>query len=249
MSLVINKLREMHANRYGFWVLFFLIYLPVIAFILLSASLLIYMFFPRQYHVDFPVIESDKTQLVIISHGVKDSPQSWAESLAEKIEDVDSSVVAWALDWSQYSDNPLTCSVNGKRIGEKIAEQINETYQVTNIHVIAHSCGGFINYGLCNTLHRNAFVKVTYLDPVTIFGGLDWHFGIRNFGNCGDANETYFSTLDNVPGSNQAIPGSDSFDITEVSLAPDNKIPSHLRPVYYYLSTYPNSTEPQYLAK
>lgn len=232
-----QSIYKKHSNALVFWLLFFAFYLPIGSFFLASAALLLYVFWPLQsYIVEVP--QTTSKNIVVISHGLKDSNQTWATKLKGAIEhnSPDSNVVA--IDWSPYAGNAFTCAVNGRRIGNQIAETLIDSDSLANVKVVGHSCGAFVNFGICEGLkaHKPRIeVESVFLDPVSVYGGIRWNFGLNNFGSCADKSMTIFDTEDNVPGSNQAPKYSKGIDVTDLKQQYDYSGTAHQWPIYYYI--------------
>lgn len=219
---------------------------PTMLFILISTLLFAYMYWPKANVVfDHFEIGNDSTYLVINSHGVNDSPNSWPTLLKKAIQTthVDElsnyKVQVINIDWQLLANNPISCAVQGKRIGEQIGKKIAQKPQVTVVHAVAHSCGAFVNYGICLALKQLApekLVQTTYLDPVSVYAGIWWHYGVHRFGSCADFSDAYIDTEDGVPGSNVRLPHSRTQDVT--SLKNIAGVAAHAWPTYYYVQAY-----------
>ncbi|MDO6426653.1 hypothetical protein Q4489_06485 [Thalassotalea sp. 1_MG-2023] len=175
---------------------------------------------------------------------MKDSNRGWAKQLESLLKQHDEHEFVINIDWEHYADNALTCSVNGRRIGTKIAEKLTQFDQLTSVKVIGHSCGGFINLGLCEGLkaaNEHMKVKSVYLAPVSVYGGIFWNYGTQNFGRCADESVTYFDHEDKVPGSNKAPVYSEGVDITHLKESFDYHGSTHQWPIYYFLKINANN--------
>ena len=107
-----------------------------------------------------------------------------------------------------------------------------------SLHLIAHSCGSFVSLGICQALkaHRNdVTVQSTYLDPVTVYGGVFWDYGVTRFGSCADFSDAYIDIADTGPGSNQLLPLTHTFDVTPARKRAGFARPPHVWPKVYYL--------------
>lgn len=237
--ILFRKLYSKHPNILSFWFLFFLIYFPIASFLFTSLALMLFIFWPFQhYQIDFPDVSSES--LVVISHGLKDSNRSWAQVLKQKIQAQGQGIDVIALDWSPYSDNAFTCAVNGRRIGNRLAELASRNAHLTEVRLVGHSCGAFINYGFCETLKslkKEVIIATVYLDPVSVYGGIMWNYGINNFGKCADTSMTFFDTEDSVPGSNRAPVNSNGLDVTELKEKINYSGHPHQWPIYYYINS------------
>ncbi|WP_286272199.1 hypothetical protein [Thalassotalea hakodatensis] len=223
--------------------MFFAFYLPLLSFVLVTLVLLVYIFWPfTHYNIPFPEVSNSAHQphsVTVISHGLKDSNRGWAKQLESHLKQHDKHELIVNIDWEDYADNALTCSVNGRRIGTKIAEKLTQIDQLTSVKVIGHSCGGFINLGLCEGLksaNEQVKVKSVYLAPVSVYGGIFWNYGTQNFGRCADESITYYDREDKVPGSNKVPVYSEGVDITQLKESFGYQGPSHQWPIYYFLA-------------
>lgn len=220
--------------RLAIW--FFLI-LPIGAFFVVSAAIITYIFWPNSYNTTAPFEFGSAKHVFFISHGLKDNSLSWPKALKTELDHRFPNAIIINFDWSLYAENALTCSVNGIRIGEYIGEQLAES-RVETLHLIGHSCGSFINLGMCKAIKQTkpaVFIQTTYLDPVSIYGGLFFDYGIDNFGKCANYSETFFDIEDGVPGSNQALTHSHSVDVTPYKTQFDFNGPAHLWPTEFYI--------------
>ncbi|GEM_PF-1171428 len=217
--------------------------LPVISFILGSAILLSYTYWPTDYSkMKMPHIDPMTQNIVLIAHGRGDTPASWAAPLKvileQKISSPRDTAQVIALDWSAYSSSIFRCSVDGMRIGHALGETIAESAELQSVHLIGHSCGAYVVLGLCESLKakRNDIeVQSTYLAPVSIYGALFWNYGINHFGDCANFSEAYIDSEDGVAGSNQLIPNTHTFNVTDARKATRSSKSPHIWPTYYYL--------------
>ncbi|WP_448564055.1 alpha/beta hydrolase [Thalassotalea ganghwensis] len=240
-KLLLKRFYTWHRNPPYFWLAFFLVYLPIFPFIVISIGVFIYIFWPlKSYEVDFELF--NKEQLIVVAHGLKDTNQTWAQEIADLWRKKLPTAHVVTIDWHRYSNNAFTCAVNGERIGREIARQIKTNAVINKVRVIGHSCGAFINLGICEELRVNSHKKTTYtiesiyLDPVSVYGGLFWDYGIKHFGQCADSSVTYFDTEDSVPGSNKAPLNSKGIDVTSYKQALNYKGKAHQWPIYYYIN-------------
>ncbi len=233
-----NKPYLKHPNAVVFWLLFLALYFPIVSFLLVSIGLLGFIFWPFQSY-DVNVKNTPSQSVTVISHGLKDDNRSWVTTLEKQLLEKDNTTSVIGVDWSRFADNALTCSVNGRRIGNNIAHLLLSNPNLKNIKLIGHSCGAFVNYGICEVItqsNTNITIKSIYLDPVSIYGGLFWDFGINKFGSCADQSITYFDTDDNVPGSNRAPIHSFGVDVTNYKRQFKFEGSPHQWPIYYYIS-------------
>lgn len=218
------------------------IVLPAFSFVMGSAVILAYIFWPTDYYrITMPSITHNAENIVLLTHGLNDTPASWSTSLKQSFEQQLSrrseSFQVIALDWNPYSANALRCSVDGKRIGALLGREIAASAQLRSAHLIGHSCGSFVILGFCEALkavNSNIRVQSTYLAPVNIYGGMFWNYGNSHFGSCADFSETYFDREDTVGDGRQAPSNTHGFDITAARKSRENMISPHVWPTVYY---------------
>lgn len=252
-----NKLLKIYKkNRILRWLWWLAVIIPGVPFIFISIGLQIYMHWPRSYQdIEIKELNSQSQYLTLSAHGVNDTAQSWGIPLKTLMEQQENSQLSVfiqqhiALDWQPYSNNALLCSVAGKSIGKKLAKQVSNLPHLKGIHLIGHSCGSFLIYGFCQQLKAdNSAIKVqtTYLDPVSVYSGVFWQYGVENFGRCADFSDTYIDTEDTVPGSNQMLEHSITFDVTQLRKSNKLTYASHAWPTHFYLNAYNNKQVPIY---
>lgn len=221
-----------------FWFCVVLLGVPAGSFVLLSLSLMIYIYWPMSLdEAVFPDVDPGVEHIVVISHGLRDTAETWSDKLAATLSTDNGKVQIISLDWNPYAQNTLRCSVDGKRLGESLGNHLAASSNLQSLHLIAHSCGAFVSLGICESLreHRsNVAVQSTYLDPVTVYGGLFWDFGLERFGTCADFSDAYIDTGDDVPGSNQLLPATHTFDVTAARSLASFDGPPHVWPTVYY---------------
>lgn len=233
-------------------VIFFVIIIPGIPFILGSLGYVIYAFWPWDIsNITNIKIVPSAGHISISAHGVNDSPASWSDDLQLAIsKKTNQSQQSISLDWRPFSNNPLICSVIAKRIGKVIGEKIAQTDSVKSIHAIGHSCGAFVVFGLCEGVKasgRDIKIQTTYLDPVSVYAGFFWQYGVNNFGSCAGFSDAYIDTGDTVPGSNQTLHNAHTFDVTQVRLDHHSGEIPHNWPTIYYKDAYINDLVPLYI--
>ena len=81
---------------------------------------------------------------------------------------------------------------------------------------------------------REVVIQSTYLDPVSVYGGLFWNYGLTRFGACADFSDAYIDTEDGVPGSNQRLPSAHTFDVTQARKRTTFSGSPHVWPTAYY---------------
>lgn len=239
------------------WLWWLAVIIPGVPFILFSVGFQLYAHWPRDYsQITSLAIKPNTQYLSLSAHGVKDSPKSWSNELQNIIKHSNNAQLAElskaqvSLAWQPYSDNALVCSVTGKNIGEELADKIALLPNLKAVHLIGHSCGSFVIYGLCEKLKQikpTITVQTTYLDPVSIYSGIFWRYGVDKFGDCADFSDSYIDTKDGVPGSNEKLKNAYTFDVTDIRLEKNLPYAPHAWPTHFYLDAYKNSKVPVYL--
>lgn len=237
-----GQLRQWIKKRWMRLLFVVFIGLPVLSFLLASTMLLSYTYWPAKYSkITTPQIDPMAQHIFLIAHGLGDTTLSWTDPLkatldAQNASRSDSTQVI-ALDWSAYSNAPFRCSTNGRRIGHILGKTLAESATLESVHLIGHSCGAFVVLGLCESLkeiRHDIQVQSTYLDPVSIYGAVFWNYGINHFGGCADFSEVYIDTEDGVAGSNQLIPNTHTFDVTNARKGTGFSQQPHVWPTRYY---------------
>ena len=91
--------------------------------------------------------------------------------------------------------------------------------------------------GICEAVksdRKDVLIQTTFLDPVSVYGGIFWNYGVEKFGSCSDFGDSYIDTGDPVPGSNDLIPHTITFDVTGARKKSGFKGLPHVWPVVYY---------------
>ena len=255
--MLINKLRLLYRQYWlARWLWWLGIVIPGVPFVLISLALLVFMQWPRDYQtVDTVNFTSEVEYLTLSAHGVKDTPKSWSDELQKTfaqtlplaLKNVHLQHVS--LNWQAYSDNVFMCSVAGKNIGHELGNKLAKIPNLKGVHLIGHSCGSFVVLGLCESLKQqraSVMVQTTYLDPVSVYSGIFWHYGLDHFGGCADFSDTYIDTEDTVPGSNQALVYSYTFDVTQERVKRNLDYAPHAWPPIFYLEAVKKNQVPIY---
>jgi len=233
---------------------YWLILVPSIPFIFTSLGLLIYVYWPRNFSSITQFSISDNVEYITLSaHGVNDSPASWSDELEElmsispypQLNNIRS--LNKSIDWQKYANNVFICSVAGKKIGTDIGKRLANQPSLKAVHAIGHSCGAFVTLGICEgikSMNPEIIVQTTYLDPVSVYSGVFWDYGIENFGSCADFSDNYIDTRDTVPGSNQALSNTYTFDVTLKQTEDDALYPPHAWPTHFYIKAYKDQQVP-----
>jgi len=254
LKLKFFKINQPNKKTIFRWLIIIFIILPVIPFILSTLGLLAYSFWPRDFDESTNFIIDENTEYITLSaHGVKDSPASWSNQLMSIMHQSPSATIkdlhqqTISIDWQKFSNNVFICSTAGKQLGFEIGTKIAKQANIKGVHVIGHSCGAFVALGICQGVksgNANIIVQSTYLDPVSVYGGVFWDYGLDNFGRCANFSDSYIDTEDSIPGSNQALPHSITFDVTSIRLDGEYKVPPHVWPTKYYIEAYKQEKVP-----
>lgn len=252
-----NKLHSLYKKYWLVrWLWWLGVVIPGVPFVLVSLVFLLFMHWPRDYqevvNIDYA---PDVEYLTLSAHGVKDTPASWSDALQSTFAVVEHSSFSKlkkqhiSLSWQPYSDNVFICSVTGKNIGYELGEQIGKMPKLKAVHLVGHSCGSFVIFGLCESLkeqNSSIGIQTTYLDPVSVYSGIFWDYGLNNFGRCADFSDAYIDTEDSVPGSNQALPYVYTFDVTQTRVGDDLTYTPHQWPTIFYLNALKKNQVPIY---
>ncbi|MDH3375633.1 MAG: hypothetical protein OEQ39_01515 [Gammaproteobacteria bacterium] len=238
-----NKTRRAVLVKLFLW----LVVYPGIPFVVGSIGIIGYANWPRNFETfDLPTIAAATEQVVFIVHGKDDDTNTWAlEMQAIYRDQSDNATQVFALDWTPYSDNFLRCSVDGHQIGVGLGERLATHTNVKNVHLIGHSAGAFVVYGLCEGTKRvseSIQIQTTYLDPLGIYGGMRRDYGLNNFGSCADFSEAYIDVESGVPGSNEPLLKAHTFDVTGLRSTRSFGESPHIWPVNYYMSELRNGS-------
>ena len=218
--------------------LYVLLIIPGCAFIIGSAGILVYTYWPGDYSgMKLPVSDPEDRHIFVLAHGVRDTSASWSDPLQKILKEKNPDARIISLDWSPYSQSTFRCSVNGKRIGLIIGHELASGKNLESMHLIGHSCGSFVILGICEAVKANrkeVKIQTTFLDPVSVYGGIFWNYGIENFGRFSDFSDSYIDTGDTIPGSNDLIPHTITFDVTKMREKLKYKGSPHVWPTIYY---------------
>lgn len=218
-----------------------LVLLPGGLFAAGSLCILVYANFPLPlgYQVKSVPIEEDAQEVIVLVHGKGDNPSSWADDFARQLrkELLGEHQQVVTVDWEEYSRDIFRSTLNGRRIGNELGGKLAGRKHIERLHLIGHSAGSFVVYGICETVKKmdpDIYVQTTYLDPVTVYRGIDWEYGTRHFGSCANVSDAYIDHDDGVPGSNSPLPHTHTFDVTGLKESAGYTGLPHLWPVQYY---------------
>lgn len=227
------------------WLWWLGIVMPGVCFIVTSVGFLLAMHWPKNYQNVVNIsVDTDVEYLTLSVHGVKDSPASWSDELQHRYSQLQQMPFSElhsqhiSFGWQPYSDNVLNCSVDGKKIGEQLGERFASLPKLQGLHLVGHSCGSFVILGICEALkERNEALSIqtTYLDPVSVYSGIFWDYGIKHFGSCANFSDAYIDTQDTVPGSNQALKNAVTFDVTQIRVQNKFNYAPHAWPTLFYI--------------
>lgn len=212
----------------------------LLVMVLPGIVVLIYSAWPRDItDVQLPVLAASTSSTTILVHGLGDSPAGWSADMLAQVVEIKGLSTSWqgfALDWNPYAESFLRSAVDGQTLGQSLGAEIADNRQLQSVHLIGHSVGAFVVYGICQQLKQinpNIRVHTTYLDPLSLKGSHDWFYGQRNFGRCADFAEAYVDTDDAVPGSSGPLKHTHVFDVT-ASKGAGSDINPHYWPVLFY---------------
>lgn len=222
--------------------LWLLVALPLGPFVLATVVITAYMYLPITYDELKPTeLNSGAEHISIAAHGLRDTANSWALPLMHSMQSSSSAsdriAQHLAIDWNPYSQNTFRCSVDGKRIGYQLGVKLSALPNLKSVDLIGHSCGAFVVLGACEAIksqNPDIVVRSTYLDPVSIYGGFFWRYGLGKFGSCADISDAYIDTGDSVPGSNQALPYATTHNVTQARIDAGYRGSPHVWPTVYY---------------
>ncbi len=221
--------------------IFWLVVVPGIPFVLVSAGILLYANWPGESGLREPAGWSPAAQkLTLVTHGKGDAASGWVTTLTGLLRTKtgpEEQVIG--IDWSRGAKNLFRCSRNADVAGRQLARLVAEhSPALSEIDFIAHSAGGFMAYAFCQqikTIRPDIRMNITYLDPSGIYRGLWWNYGHRNFGSCADQSTTIYNVGDGVPGSEAPPVHGEALDIS--ALRPPEDPNGHLWPVHYFIHT------------
>ena len=187
--------------------------------------------------------------LLMIIHGSGDNAEDWPEemntAMTRSLPNTDTWDI-WTYDWEEYAESKLSASKSGYELGEQIAYRLLEDpYAYDHVHLIAHSVGCFVSYGIAEHLFRQEStitVHSTHLDPFTGHGMVRWQFGERNFGQYSDFSESYYNKDDSVPSTNGALQFAHNFDVTALRDTSYVEDDFHWWPIEYYIRSIEDET-------
>jgi hypothetical protein len=185
---------------------------------------------------------------VLVVHGAGDGPERWATSMVEQLTPRlvrAERVVLVAYDWKDAARDRLAAPGAGQREGEAIASAL-ATRGVTHLHVIAHSAGAHVAYGLEQGLarwERPPTLHLTLLDPFLGLG-LDFEWGRTRFARRADFAESWLNRGDGVPGTEALVDAAHTFDVTNAASRPAGLTGSqpHWWPIDAFLALEPGGS-------
>lgn len=183
--------------------------------------------------------------LLLVAHGSGDTAADWPADVLQKLDTALAHRELWdlvAYDWSDAAASKTSASKAGLRIGNYIGTKLaSAEYTYERIQLIGHSVGAFVIQGACDAYRKNgsgaARIHLTFLDPFTGNGFIDWTYGKRRFGLGADFAEAYTNTDDPVPSTNGVLKKAHNFDVTALAPAALIGADRHWWPVYFYLES------------
>lgn len=169
--------------------------------------------------------DSSKDVWVLVVHGSGDGPERWAQPLIDTLSArvKTPARVQWvAYDWHDAAKDKLSAAERGQAEGAAIA-QVLVSKQLSHVHVIAHSAGAHVAFGLEQALskaHPRPTLHLTLLDPF-LGKGLDFEWGKARFGTGADFVEQWLNLGDGVPGTETAIAAAHVFDVSKSAGKPE----------------------------
>ncbi|MBL8936710.1 MAG: alpha/beta fold hydrolase [Archangium sp.] len=169
--------------------------------------------------------DSSKDVWVFVVHGSGDGPERWAQPLVDtlSLRVKTPARVQWvAYDWRDAAKDKLSAAERGQAEGAAIAEVL-ESKQLSHVHVIAHSAGAHVAFGLeqaLSTVASRPTLHLTLLDPF-LGKGLDFEWGKTRFGTGADFVEQWLNLGDGVPGTETAVAAAHVFDVSKSAGKPE----------------------------
>lgn len=168
--------------------------------------------------------DSTKDVWVFVVHGSGDGPERWAQPLIETLSPrvKTPARVQWvAYDWRDAAKDKLSAAERGQAEGAAIASVL-KTKPLAHVHVIAHSAGAHVAFGLEQafaSLSPRPTLHLTLLDPF-LGKGLDFEWGKTRFGTSADFVEQWLNLGDGVPGTETAVAAAHVFDVSTSTSKP-----------------------------
>lgn len=169
--------------------------------------------------------DASKDVWVFVVHGSGDGPERWAQPLIDTLSPrvKTPSRVQWvAYDWRDAAKDRLSAAERGQAEGAAIAEVLKNK-QLIHVHVIAHSAGAHVAFGLEQALAKwspRPTLHLTFLDPF-LGKGLDFEWGKTRFGTSAEFVEQWLHLGDGVPGTETAIGAAHVFDVSKSASKPE----------------------------
>ncbi|MCX5902493.1 MAG: hypothetical protein NTV89_03275 [Proteobacteria bacterium] len=169
-----------------------------------------------------PPQSEDALCLLLVVHGSGNTAADWPADLVAKVKTVIPQAGRWdivAYDWSTYAEDKLSAADAGIEIGTAIGATLSSSsYNYERIQFVAHSVGSFVIQAACDAYRAHVShatrIHLTFLDPFTGRGLLDWTYGTKRFGEGADFAEAYINTSDPAPSTNGMLRNAHNFDVT-----------------------------------
>jgi hypothetical protein len=192
-----------------------------------------------------PAQTAGTRNLLFVVHGSGDTAAAWPADFKAGVEKNINHREQWDIvtyDWSTYAEDKATASKSGLEIGRYIGSTLaSGDYHYERIQFVGHSVGAFVVQAACDAYRENATgstrIHLTFLDPFTGNGLIDWTYGKRRFGEGADFAEAYINTDDPVPSSNDPLNKSHNFDVTAQAPESLSDRDRHWWPVSFYIES------------
>lgn len=177
-------------------------------------------------------------RLIVLVHGGGDGAEDWPAAMAEVIS---ANLVeparwdVWTYDWFDDAQGSVNVTRRGEDHGRWLGARLSER-DYGHLHLIGHSAGAAVLYGVTDTLADEAGLTVheTYLDPFGGQGLLRWEYGERRYGEGADFAEALLNTLDGVPSTDEYFHSTVSFDLSALADEDMSAIEGHRLPIGFY---------------
>jgi hypothetical protein len=186
-------------------------------------------------------LPADISTLVLVIHGSADENDPLLKDivagLQARYQDTPHSAVRF-VNWAPASDQRLRSAATAQAVGGEIGAMLGRLGTLRELHLIAHSSGAFMPDAICAAYRaastEPARVTMVLLDPFQIRGFVDWTYGAREHGRCGDFTLSVFNTDDPAPATNRALARAFNLDITAQSRPASFTRNGHYWPLQYY---------------
>jgi pimeloyl-ACP methyl ester carboxylesterase len=177
-------------------------------------------------------------RLIVLVHGGGDGPEDWPTAMAEAIA---ANLIeperwdVWTYDWVEDAEGSVNVTRRGEDHGRWLGARLAER-DYRHLHLIGHSAGAAVLYGVTDTLVDAAGLTVheTYLDPFGGQGLVRWEYGERRYGEGADFADAVLNTLDGVPSTDEPFHNTLSFDVSALADEDMSALEGHRLPILMY---------------